>query len=209
MTLIDLLTALRNRWKIAVAIFLAVMAATVGLTLLQQPSYQASSRVLIAPAPSNDADTLNRRLQYLQGSLGTYSELVSSEVVATRVADNLDSESLTPDQIKKQISGKHEVEVNLVQIDAEGSSPAQAAKLANTTADVLGQVIERPEPTDEGAEVPVSVITVDNAKEPTSPVSPRWPVNLLVGGVLALVISISAAVLLHFQQLSRTRRSGH
>lgn len=209
MTLIDLLTALRNRWKIAAAVFLAVMAVTVGLTLLQQPTYQASSRVLISPAPSNDADTLNRRLQYLQGSLGTYSELVSSEIVATRVAENLNGGSLTPDQIKKQVSGQHEVEVNLVQIDAEGSSPTQAARLANTTADVLGQVIERPEPADENAEVPVSVITVDHAKEPSSPISPRWPVNLLVGGVLAVVLSVSAAVLVHFQQLSRAQRSDH
>ena len=208
MTLLDLLTALRERWRVALTVFLLIMAATAGVTLLQQPIYQASSRVLVAPEPSNNADAMNRRLQYLQGSLGTYSELVSSEVVASRVVDKMGDGALDEDQIKHQISGRYEEGINLIQIEARSGTPEQATELANTTADVFGQVIELTEQSGQDVTTPVRVTVVDRARVPGSPVSPRWPVNLLVGGVLASVLATSAAVLTHFQRLSRHRSRG-
>lgn len=205
MTLLDLLTALRERRRVALAVFVVIMAATAGVTLLQQPTYLASSRVLIAPESSNNADAMNRRLQYLQGSLGTYSELVSSEVVASRVVAKMGDGAPNEDQIKHQISGHYEEGINLIQIEARSGTPEQATDLANATADVFGQVVELTEQSGQDVATPVRVTVVDRARVPGSPVSPRWPVNLLVGGVLAAVLATCAAVLTHFQRMSRHR----
>lgn len=148
------------RKKLIAAIILAAVLATVGVSLLQAPTYKATASVLLN---SKGIDTLTGMTvpgQLLPGYMATQLDIIGSKNVALRVVDTLklaagasvqaefrqvaDGRGTLQDWLAGLLLKKLDIvparESSVVEISFKGSDPVFAAAVANAFADEYQKV---------------------------------------------------------------------
>ena len=97
-------------------------------------------------------------------------------------------------QLKGKISVTNPTNTAFVNISATDGNPAQAAAIANAVAKSLSSVVENGLYTS-GAHSTIKLSIVQPAMSPSSPSSPKWKLNILIGIVGGLVLGILVALL--------------
>ncbi|MCW2852145.1 MAG: lipopolysaccharide biosynthesis [Nocardioides sp.] len=191
MELKDYWQTVRRRWKTVVVYTLLAIAAASLLTWQTTPQYASSTRLFVSTSPSDTADAYQGSLFATQ-RIQSYAALVKDRPLAEKVADSLGG-SLSPDTLRGQVSASVDPQTVILQITATDPDPGVARDIAQAYAEQLKVLIANLESLD-GKTALVKASIVDNAQEPSSPVSPRPVRNLGLGFVVGVLLGVALAV---------------
>lgn len=148
------------------------------------PTYTASCTLYVysnTDRVSTDSSIAQGEITASQQLVNTYIVVLESDFVLEEVAQNLNLE-LTASQLRSMISCSPINETEIFKVTVSNESPALAADIANAIADVAPDAI-----VDTIKAGGVSVI--DYAKVPSSPSSPNFKLNILIGALVGFAVS--------------------
>ena len=187
MTVRDLLTTLRTRWRIIVATMLVVVAATAYLTLQITPVYQSSSRVyLLANNQTESTNVYNMPA----AELATVIQVATSPIVLDPVREQLRLDPGTMLDVEASRSG----DTPLIDVTVRAHDPQVAADAATAVPQQLAAVARNFSPMLQMSGTAVSAETVVPASVPTRPVEPDAARNLALGALAGLMLGIGFAL---------------
>jgi capsular polysaccharide biosynthesis protein len=148
------------------------------------PTYTASCTLYVysnTDRVSTDSSIGQNEITASQQLVNTYIVVLESDRVLEEVVQNLDLD-MTVSQLRSMISCAQINETEIFNVTVTSASPALAADIANSIADVAPDAI-----VDTIKAGGVSVI--DYAKVPSSPSSPDFKLNILIGALVGLVVT--------------------
>lgn len=199
MDLKDYLRILRHRWLLIVAITAGAAALAHGYTLITQPVYQSTGQLFVAVTGGDTVGDLNQGNAFAQSRVASYVILATGSTVRSTVAERLD---LDPASLVGTISASNPAQSVLIDISAVDSDPVAAARIANTAAQVLVDLVDDVESANEvdagapGDPTPVGLTIVEQASPPLSPVAPNALQNLTVGVLIGLALGVGITLLI-------------
>ncbi|MCB2293939.1 capsular biosynthesis protein [Clostridium algoriphilum] len=177
-----------------------IVIITVGFTLIAglisflviKPTYEAKTSIIVGKPQSTASVTsqLNDAMMY-QNLVKTYSKIAGSDLVAQGALNKLHS-NLTLNQIKESITVTPETETQILGISAKSKSSGEAFNIVNAISTSFIESSKKVYPT--GGDIQV----MDKAIMPTVPVSPNKKLNMAVGFLLGLMVSVGIVLLLEF-----------
>jgi capsular exopolysaccharide synthesis family protein len=175
----------RRRWAVA-ATFAVCFFAVVAITLLVPKTYKATATLFVGPQDRNLDTSQGQQLAT------TYTTLASNPSVAHAVLPHL-PQGFTRDELLSRMSFAPVQSTQLVQISAEGESPAEARRIANTYASVF---VDRAQTSYRAGRIPGPVAFSDRATHPSSPVKPQPVLYIGFGLLLSVLLAAGAALAL-------------
>lgn len=191
MELQQYLIIVRERWRSAVITAVIVLAAVAGYTLLQTPTYQATTRLFVQTQAGSSVQDLNSGASFASQQITSYADLATSPLVLQPVIDQLGL-STSPHALADEISTTVPPETLILEITATSTDPADATRVADATAASLQSTVEQLE--SNGTASTVHLTVVSPAVEPSSPASPKVLRNIALGVVLAILAGLAVAV---------------
>lgn len=194
MDLHDYLRALRKRWVSALVIALAVTGLAGGASYMMEPQYTASARMFFAVQSGTNMSDIAQGSNFTEKQMVSYAQVATSERVLTEVIDDLDLD-MEVDKLKEVVTAAVPPNTVILQISATDPDPVLAAAIANSVAEHLADAASdlSPDRADGGESVLAS--TLDSAKVPTEPSSPKTTLNILAGIVAGAVLGALWALL--------------
>lgn len=192
-----LLRAYLHKWWIILICLILGAAAAFGITYqFVTPLYQARISIYV----NNNKSSENKEylssadLSASQRLVNTYVSIAKSERVLEIISNNLNGE-YSVQWLNKAISASQLNDTEIFCIYVLHEDPSEAARIANTAAEVapgeIAQIIEG-----------TSAQVVDRAKVPTTRYSPSYERMALLGGALGVFLAL---VFLTIHYLSDTR----
>lgn len=196
MELRDYLRVLHRNWIIVVALTILGGAGAYGWSLLQTPTYQANTQLYVSVrSDAAGASELVQGTSFARQAVVSFVDVVDSALVLDRVINDLDLD-VSAQQLAQTVQASSPTDSVIISINVSNTDAEQAASIANSIgtnfADVVVNQLEKPE----GDAVSlVRVETIEPALVPTSPSSPRIPINVVLGVVLGLALGLGIAIL--------------
>src|SRR5450759_135661 len=188
-----MLSALRRRWLLALICCLVVVGAAAGATAAATKTYATTLRAFVS---ANSADPLvggpYQGSLLAQSQVQSYAAIVTSPAVTRPVIQQLRL-PFRPDQLAGVISTKVPLNTVLIDITVTDKSAIRARDIANAVGYQFASVVRNLQGS-AGAPA-VNVTVVQPAETPSSPVSPRPVINLLLGLFVGVALGVGAAVL--------------
>lgn len=129
--------AVRRNWLLVVAITLLTAAVASATVLRSEPTYQASATILVSPLEQSNSNFIDTGVVLSTGeptrTIQTAAALVDSLSAAKLAADRMGS-GWTAAGVQGAVSVTPLGQSNILSVNAQAGSAAQAAKLANTYA---------------------------------------------------------------------------
>lgn len=190
----DVLRAVRaGWWLVAAAVLLGVVIAGT-LSWLATPLYSSSTRLFVSTAGSTDAAAAYQGNLFSQERVTSYAQLLAGEQLAARVVGDLGLE-MTPAQVAGEVTATPVPNTVILDVTVTDPSPRRAQRIAATLGqEFTRQVVELETPSGSSTST-VKVTVVQPAQLDLTPVSPRWPRNVALGGLLGLVVGLALALL--------------
>jgi capsular exopolysaccharide synthesis family protein len=205
-TLWSFVQILRKRWLVVASFTLLGLLIAALLSAITPPTFQAEARSFVTITSSgSDANSVYQNSQFAMARVKSYTLLVDNPKVLNGVIDKLGLRE-TPEDLRSHITAQNPPDTAFVTIDAVDRDPGRAADVANAVAKQLGSEIEKLETPRSKGTSPVKVTLTTPATPPSSPVSPRWPLNLALG--LLGGFALGAAFAVTREQLDTTIKSG-
>lgn len=189
----------RRRTVFGLAAGISILAVIV-VTLAVPKTYQATATIFVGQ--SIEGDLASQTLDSTQGEqlARTFTTLATSPSIAEIAGSQLD-EPLSRTELLDRMSVSPVERTQLLEINAEGSSPEEAADIANTYAAVFVREMSK---LHEQGRVPTTVALSAEAVPPTEPAKPNVPLYIGFGVMLSLLLA--AGVALMRDRLDRTIR---
>jgi capsular polysaccharide biosynthesis protein/LysM repeat protein len=191
--LIEYAAILWNKRWIVLTAFLSTVVATVVLTYLETPTYEATSSFIISPTGVYDdfqsmvdvLDAMSRRSEIA----GTYAQVASSRTIKEQaaVALGLSSNQLNELSVNSQVLP----DTNVLEITVKGSDP----RLVKVFADAVGVKVATYV---QGLYEAYGLRLLDQASLPADPISPDGLINVALGGMVGLAGGIGLALALYY-----------
>ena len=195
MDLRDYVRVLRKRWKLVALCTLLAIGAAAAITWHTTPLYKASTQLFVAAHDNaSDANSLNAGGQFTQQRVQSYADIVNSATVAEAVARDL-GPGRTAGQIANEVSASAPLNTVLINVSVTDPNAKWAQAIANSVSDQFATYAADLETPTGAATSPVRVTVVKRAGLPSSPVSPRKALNLILGLLVGLAIGVGGAVL--------------
>ncbi|WP_314687223.1 polysaccharide biosynthesis tyrosine autokinase [uncultured Bifidobacterium sp.] len=199
MTIADLWHILRKHLTTVILVFVAVFAAVAVVTFVMPPKYTATAELFATYTSSSDSqDTssdMNSGASYLSTQIKTYPSLVKTESILKPVIKDLGLD-MTVDDLADAVTATNPTNTFMVDISVENGDAGQSAAIANSVAENLAkQISSSLYSSSTSGSSPIELSVVQKAQTPTSPSSPKIPLYLAVGFVLALILAVAAALL--------------
>lgn len=189
--LLDFIKILKKRFILIMSLtaLLVGIAATMNYFVLT-PVYQSETQILVNQRLDARQPIEAQKLEVDLQLINTYSIIIKSPVILTKVIERLDL-NRTPEELMKQISVANANNSQVVSVKVEDSDSKQAVEIANTLAEVFKR------------EIPV-LMSVDNItilssakiSEHPVPIKPNKLLNLVIGGVFGFLVGMAIAFLL-------------
>lgn len=151
------------------------------------PEYQSITQILLAKSNTTTQDGTSQGMTTSQVTLNqqlvsTYSELVKSESVLTKVRDNLHIDKSIED-LRKNITVSTKDDTEIIQIAVVDQEPEMARNIANEVANVFIEQIAK------GYYDMDNVYVVDEAKLEDAPYNINHIKDLVIFGAIGFVIA--------------------
>ncbi|HSK15637.1 MAG TPA: polysaccharide biosynthesis tyrosine autokinase [Gaiellaceae bacterium] len=182
-----LVTLWRRKWIVLLTVLVATVA-TYAVSLQLPKVYSAEATLFVGNRSEAGSDF--EAIQSSQVLARTYAELIQSPNVAARVAEELPGGE-SPSEVLERTSFRPISDTQLLVVQAEGSTPTEAAELANAYAQGFASYVETELPAETNGEVTVA----DAAQPPASAVRPRPALYTAVMFVFALFLGAGLALL--------------
>lgn len=195
-------TIRRRKWIVVVAAVAAVVAA-VAVSLLQDPVYRATTKIVIGQGNSLFQPQFGNAFQPFTA---TARELVKSNVVAAQVVEQLGLDR-TPESLLEDVSVSIDPETAVLNVEVQSTDGDEAQRIAQSLAETFSTLFNDRFGETDGAESQALTATVwDPARIDPRRVSPRPARNVAVALVLGLVLGLMTAFLRdHFDRGLRSR----
>ncbi len=193
MDLRDYLRVLRRQWLVIVLCVLIGTAAAALVVVRTTPQYASKVRLFVS-TPTSDA----ANAQAYQGGLfsqqrvTSYADLIKGSTIAEKVIDKLDLD-VSPTTLVNQINAVAAPESVILEVTVTDPSPAEAQRLAQTTAEVFAGYVAVLEGASSTSTAPIRANIVDAASFPTTPVAPRPLLTIGLGAILGLLVGLAVA----------------
>jgi capsular exopolysaccharide synthesis family protein len=184
-TLDQIASILWRRRLVFVITLVVCLGLVTGITFSLSKTYKATATLLVGAQQRNFATT-----DLLEQLTRTYAHLAGNPNVAAEVVKTLDP-PMSRSKLLSRMSFSPVERTQLLQISAEGSSPEQAARLANIYSAVFVARVAR---RSEGSEAEVKLSISEPAALPTDPVRPNPPLYLGLGGLLSILIAFGVTL---------------
>ena len=153
---------------------------------------------------SDGSSTLLQGSQFTLQRVKSYTDVIDSPDVLQPVIDELGLDT-SVGALRGRVDAVSPADTVLIDISVTGEDPAEAAAVADAVTVRFAQVIEQLETPRDGGAFPVKVTVTVPAVEPSSPVTPRPMLNLVLG--LALGLGLGAGLALLREQLDTSVRT--
>ena len=182
-----ILTTLKKRWWLFLAVFLVTAAATLALTMSQPPVYKAKATYItkLNPEITDDRgitsalDILNRQDE----TVGTYSQIAMSEKIADLAAEQL---QLTPGQKRDyNVNSRVIPGTRMLEISVLGNDPQKVRNFTTAIGEQTAKYVN-------SLYVTYQLELLDPADAPGNPISPKLDLNLILALALGLFIGAGA-----------------
>ncbi|MDN4641342.1 polysaccharide biosynthesis tyrosine autokinase [Agreia sp. PsM10] len=196
MELRDYIRILRKSWVlIAVLLFVGIGAAA-GYSILQTPKYSSSAKVFVSTSGGSTVTDLQQGNTFTQQRVKTYADLATTPIVLLPVITELGLD-VSSSELASMITASAPLDTTLIEISVTSVDAALAARIATSVSESLTLAVENIETStsDTSSVSPVKLTLVQHAEVPQTPVSPNVPLNIALGGLVGLALSIGLAVL--------------
>ena len=183
----------KNKITIAVITF-AILAASLGVTLLMPPSYKATTQVFVSVQGGQSTSDLLQGSNFAQNRVKSYVAMADVPEVLDHVIADLGLD-VTAADLAESISASSPLNTSLIDISAASADPQQAALVANAVARRFSDVVTQFEQPADGGSSPVKLTVVRAAQVPLAPDSPNLKLNLALGLLAGLAVGLGVAVL--------------
>lgn len=195
MKLEQIVRLLRANWFWLAASTLAGCALAAAITFFIPEKYSTSTSIYI----SAQYNIGNSQAAYQASLLSeqrvtSYSQLLTS----TRIGDEVSRQigGLTGSQVLDRMSVNAPAGSVLLTLNVTDSDPNRAAEIANTASTAFTRLVAELEtPLEQNAPPSVVARTVEPAVADSTPISPRWPLNLSLGLVVGLLAGLIIVVM--------------
>lgn len=206
MTLGEFLIALGKRWRSILACVLVGLVLAAVWTSLRSKTYEADARVFVSVADAEETSAISAS-QFLPARVKSYALLSDSVTMLQAVIDELELDTTTP-ELSRQVAVANPADTSVLDVRVTSSDADEAARLANTTAAALATEVMRLETPKSGSGSSVSATITKPATAPTTPSSPSWPLNLVVGILAGLAAGIAYAMMRYALAAESARSAG-
>ncbi|WP_214835029.1 Wzz/FepE/Etk N-terminal domain-containing protein [Exiguobacterium sp. E4787] len=169
---------------ISLAIIAALIAFLVSSYVIQ-PTYEASTQVLVAPKETQNNMIDSGQIQSSVTLVNTYRVIIQSPAILEQVQQNVVG---APDNISNLITVNSEQNSQVINIKVQHTNPVLATDIANEISDVFSTEVPELMSVD-------NVKVLSNASVPMLPVSPNILLNTAIATVLGLMIGVALAFL--------------
>ena len=180
-----------HAWMVALATVLCAVITIVGTFFLITPQYVASAKFYVNNSSLSVGDA---SFSISSGDLSTSRSLVDSYIVILNTRETLNDVvdyagvDRTYDELTKMISAGSVNETEIFRVSVTSPDPGEAEQLANAIAYILpkriGTIIDG-----------TSAKVVEAAVIPSSPSSPSYVKNAVLGFLLGFVLSVGVIIL--------------
>lgn len=174
----------RSKWLIISLAIIAALIAFLVSSYVIQPTYEASTQVLVAPKQSEQSIDLGQ-VQSSINLVNTYRVIIQSPAILEQVQQNVVG---APDNISNLITVNSEQNSQVINIKVQHTNPVLATDIANEISDVFSTEVPELMSVD-------NVKVLSNASVPMFPVSPNILLNTAIATVLGLMIGVAIAFL--------------
>jgi diguanylate cyclase (GGDEF)-like protein len=182
------LRILLKKWWIVIPTFLVTFTAGIVFAYTKTPVYSATTTYVVVPSSSfsnvkdfsSGLDMLGRRTEIAN----TFSEIASSRKIKKLAFSSLSLESDTDYTVNSELLAG----TNIIEITVDGPDALIARDLANTIGTTMEEYVQ-------GLYEIFTLILLDEATTPRSPISPRRSLDLALAAVFGLVLGGGLAFL--------------
>lgn len=198
MTIADLLQVLRKHVVTVISAFLVVLVAVAAFTFLSPAKYTSTAELFATYTgqenDSQNSNEMNSGASYLSTQIKTYPQLIKTQTILEPVIQDL-SLDMTVSDLAAMVTATNPTNTFMVDISVEARDAKQSADIANSVAKNLSKQISSALYADGAGKSPIQLSVVQQAQTPTSPSSPKVPLYLAAGFVLAVIVAVGAALL--------------
>lgn len=188
MTVLDVLRLTGRNWRtLAIGLFIGLLGAF-GYTQIQPHVFEARSSGYVIAASGLENGFLNGSEASI-AKANSYLPLINSGPVREKIAANPALGLANGDTLQGRLSATVAPNSELIQVSATASSPESAVALANGALQAMADVITDVETQVGGGVSNVTVIPLEDAVPPTTPVTPNLQTNLLLGAGIGIVLA--------------------
>ncbi|MDM5201151.1 Wzz/FepE/Etk N-terminal domain-containing protein [Fictibacillus enclensis] len=189
----DIYQTIRKRLMlIALITIVAVAIAGVISYFVLTPIYQSSTQILVNQEKS-DKDTPDyNQVQTNVQMVNTYSVIIKSPAILSKVIDNLDLNT-TVEALNSKLSVNSEQNTQVFNVTVQDEDPKRAVDIANNIASTFQKQVPSIMKIDN-----VSVLSKAELKENPSPIKPNPMMNMAIGLVIGLMLGVGLAFLLEY-----------
>lgn len=206
MTITAYLRMLRRHWIVVLMATLLGAAVSYGVTLLMPTWYTATTTQFVRGIPNAESGNEYQAAQFAAARAKSYSSMIGNPDVLSGVVSSLRLDR-TPAELYTQLSAENPVDTALVTVTAKAHTPEEAQAISNAAAENLAKLVVRLESNGTApGKAPIDVQTVVPAQFPSSPASPKLPLNLALGTMLGLSVGSLAALVLDARRQKRAGR---
>lgn len=179
---------LRKIWLILICTVVAATVVYIYTALFVTPMYRTEATFYVnnSLTAAETGKISSSDLATAQRLVLTCTNIIKSDTVLEKVAERADLD-LTAAALRGMISASDIDETEMFRVQVQHKDPIQAAKIANTIADVAPQEISN-------IIVGSTTKVIDRAKIPASPYSPNRTTNTILGALAGLVLSVAVVV---------------
>lgn len=176
----------RSKWLIASLTIVAALIAFLVSSFVIQPTYEASTQVLVAPKETQNNMIDSSQVQSSVALVNTYRVIIQSPTILEQVQNNVVG---APENISKLISVNSEQNSQVINIKVQHTNPVMATDIANEISSVFSKEVKE---LMSGVD---NVKVLSDASVPMSPVSPNILLNTAIAAVLGMMIGVAIAFL--------------
>jgi len=192
-TLARVWDALRKFWVVIIALTVLGGLAGFGLSASVTPVFQSAATLFFSLSQGNSASDLNQGSTYTQNQMLSFAQLATSSIVLEPVIGELDLDT-TPRLLARSIEVTNPLNTVILQIKASSTDPDLAARIANSVAYSLTDIVEQVSPTSAEGSATISARLVDDAVVAKVQALPNKTRDTVLGAAVGLLLGVLAAI---------------
>lgn len=192
--LLDVIRVATRRWSIIAAAVLLGLLGAGAASAAAPPEYHSSTRVLVGTCAEGSIEQAYQCGMFTKDRALSYAALVTSDLLAQRVVDDLQLNQPAGD-VAAKITATAEPETALIEITVTDDDPAEARRMADSAARQFVQMVAEVELRNTGqTNNPFTNLTVVEAAKEASKTGSSTQLNLIFGAIAGLVVGLLGAV---------------
>lgn len=189
--IIEILDALKKRWKIIVGITLAFTIITGVISFFViSPKYEVTTKLFIGKENKKTQEYNNNDVMMYQKLLTTYAEVAQTDDLIKKSLNKANINEKVID-VKKHLKITPRQDTQILEISYTGKDPSEDVNIVKSLTDEFIKEAKKLIPSG-------NIQIVEKAAYPDKPVSPNKTLNILIAFILGLMVSVGISLLLEF-----------